>query len=310
MTYTEFIKETDSKLAGIYGPEERRAMAVRLLQHFCEISQYEHIIEPFGTIAPEKTAILRHSADELAMARPLQYILGFSEFAGNLFHVEEGVLIPRSETEELVRWILSELKAKSDIYGTECTILDAACGSGCIGISLASLLAGTRLYMCDISEKALEVTHLNSDEILKQDSECTILKYDLLGEDSITDFIPENSLDILVSNPPYVRDSEKEQMHRNVLEFEPSLALFVPDEDPLKFYRAIALIGLKTLKASGMLFFEINEAFGKDILDMLESLGYSETELRRDLNGRDRMVRASFSRCRESHQDGQPHAGI
>lgn len=310
MTYTEFINETDSKLAGLYGPEERRAMAVRLLQHFCGISQYEHIIEPFGTIAPEKTAVLQQAADELAMARPLQYILGFSEFAGNLFHVEEGVLIPRSETEELVRWIQSVLKEKSSKKGESCTILDAACGSGCIGVSLASLVAGARLYMCDISEKALEVTRLNSNKILKQDSECTIFKYDLLGKVSITDFIPEGSLDVLVSNPPYVRDSEKELMHRNVLEYEPSIALFVPDEDPLKFYRAIALIGLKTLKASGMLFFEINEAFGKDVLDMLESLGYSETELRRDLNGRERMVKASFSQCRESLQDGQPHAGI
>ncbi|MDD3034337.1 MAG: peptide chain release factor N(5)-glutamine methyltransferase [Bacteroidales bacterium] len=309
MTYTEFINETDSKLAGLYGPEERRAMAARLLQHFCGISQYEHIIEPFGTIAPEKTAVLQQATDELAMARPLQYILGFSEFAGNLFHVEEGVLIPRSETEELVWWILSELKAKNK-RGQCCTILDAACGSGCIGISLASLLAGTRLYMCDISEKALEVTGLNSNKILRQDSECKIFKYDLLGQHPITDIIPEGSLDVLVSNPPYVRESEKEQMHRNVLEYEPSIALFVPDEDPLKFYRAIALIGLKTLKASGMLFFEINEAFGKDVLDMLESLGYSERELRRDFNGRERMVKASFSQCRESLQDGQPHAGI
>ena len=310
MTYTEFINETDAKLAGLYGPEERRAMAARLLQHFCGISRYEHIIEPFGTIAPEKIPVLQRSTNELAMARPLQYILGFSEFAGNLFHVEEGVLIPRSETEELVRWILSELKTNRDIYGTECTILDAACGSGCIGVSLASSLAGSKLYMCDISEKALEVTRLNSNNILKRDSECTIFKYDLLGQHPITDIIPEGSLDVLVSNPPYVRDSEKEQMHRNVLEYEPSIALFVPDEDPLKFYRAIALIGMKTLKASGMLFFEINEAFGKDVLDMLESLGYSETELRRDLNGRERMVKASFSQCRESLQDGQPHAGI
>lgn len=310
MTYTEFIDETDSKLAGLYGPEERRAMAVRLLQHFCGISHYEHIIEPFGTIAPEKISVLQRSAKELAMARPLQYILGFSEFAGNMFHVEEGVLIPRSETEELVRWILCELKEKSEKCGPGCSILDAACGSGCIGISLASSLAGTRLYMCDISEKALEISRLNCNKILKQDSEYSIFRYDLLGEKPLADFIPEGSLDVLVSNPPYVRDSEKEKMHRNVLEYEPSIALFVPDEEPLKFYRAIALIGLKTLKASGMLFFEINEAFGKDVLEILESLGYSDTELRRDLNGRERMVKASFSRCKESLQDGQSHAGI
>ncbi len=309
MTYTEFINETDSKLAGLYGPEERRAMAVRLLQHFCGISQYEHIIEPFGTIVPEKNSVLLHSADELAMARPLQYILGFSEFAGNLFHVEEGVLIPRSETEELVRWILCELKEKSEKCGQGCSILDAACGSGCIGVSLASLMAGSRLYMCDISEKALEVARLNSNTILRQDSGIAIFKYDLLGQHPITDIIPEGSLDVLVSNPPYVRYSEKNQMHRNVLEYEPSIALFVPDDDPLKFYKAIALMGLKILKASGMLFFEINEAFGKEVLEMLESLGYSDTELRRDLNGRERMVRASFSRCKESLQDGQPHVG-
>lgn len=309
MTYTDFINETDSKLAVLYEPQERRAMAVRLLQHFCGISHYEHIIEPFGTVAPEKISVLQRSADELAMARPLQYILGFSEFAGNVFHVEEGVLIPRSETEELVRWILCELKEKSEKCGPGCSILDAACGSGCIGISLASSVPGSRIYMCDISEKALGVTRLNSNKILKQSSECIIFKHDLLGQHPITDIIPEGSLDILVSNPPYVRDSEKNLMHRNVLEYEPSIALFVPDEEPLKFYRAIALMGLKILKASGMLFFEINEAFGKEVLDMLESLGYSDTELRRDLNGRERMARASFSRCKESLQDGQPHAG-
>ncbi|MEA5005446.1 MAG: peptide chain release factor N(5)-glutamine methyltransferase [Rikenellaceae bacterium] len=309
MTYTEFINETDSKLTGLYGPEERRAMAVRLLQHFCGISQYEHIIEPFGTIAPEKIPVLLHSANELAMARPLQYILGFAEFAGNVFHVEEGVLIPRSETEELVRWILSDLKKKSDISKKGCTILDAACGSGCIGISLASSMPGVKLHMCDISEKAVEITRLNYNKILKQNSEFTIFRYDLLGKEPVTDFITEDSIDVLVSNPPYVRYSEKELMHRNVLDYEPYIALFVPDNDPLKFYRAIALIGMKTLKASGMLFFEINEAFGKEVLDMLESLGYSDTELRRDLNGRERMVKASFSRCKESLQDGQPHVG-
>jgi len=315
MIYSEFITSVELRLRHLYEPVEGRAMAVRLLQDYCGISSYEHIVEPFGMIATEYIPLLERAVLELSEARPLQYILGKCEFAGKVFHVEEGVLIPRPETEELVRWIIQDYRIGN--MGTSVSILDAACGSGCIGISLASAIAKSKLYMCDISEKALEISGRNCNALLGAGREpaATIFHHDLLGESTITNHIPAGSLDIIVSNPPYVRESERVGMRRNVLDYEPSLALFVPDEDPLLFYRSIAEMGTTMLTNSGRLYFEINEAYGNEVVQLLDSLGYSNVEVKEDINGRERMVRASSSlrasssRCRVSHQGDQPHAG-
>jgi release factor glutamine methyltransferase len=308
MTYSEYIDYLDLRLSDLYVLNERRAMAVRLLCHFCGISHYEHIIDPGGLISSEKLPELYRAADELAMARPLQYVLGFCEFSGLRFHVEDGVLIPRPETEELVRWIVEDSDYTE--IREEFAILDAGCGSGCIGITLANLFTNAKVCMCDISDKAIEVSKFNCRTVLSEAKwpRADIFQYDLLGYMPLKNHIQESSLDIIVSNPPYVRQSEKQLMHRNVLEFEPSNALFVSDEDPLLFYRVIAERGRKLLKTSGKIYFEINEAFGRETMQLLQSLGYENIELKKDLNGRDRMVRASSFRYKVSRQDDLPHA--
>ena len=329
MVYKEFIDKTEERLIGIYVREEGRAMAVRLLQHFCGLSSYEHIVEPFGEIPAEKLILLQSSVNQLASDRPLQYVLGFEEFCGHKFFVKEGVLIPRPETEELVRWAVEEVEKMINTTNPQLLkpyetsrpdvakqtlrpqilrpdmpiqILDAACGSGCIGISLACALRGSEVFMCDISNDALEVSATNISNICAENNKIWLdnnlstapkLFYaDLLLGPSNQTFIENSSLDVLISNPPYIRESEKAKMHKNVLDYEPSLALFVPDNNPLIFYEALANWGIELLRPGGLLFLEINESLGKETVKMLTSHGYSNILLRRDINGRERMVRA------------------
>ncbi len=330
MVYKEFIDKTGERLSGVYEREEGRAMAVRLLQHFCGLSSYEHIVEPFGEIPDEKLILLQSSVNQLASARPLQYVLGFEEFCGHNFFVKEGVLIPRPETEELVRWAKEEVEKMINTtnpqrlkpYETSrperakqtlrpdmpIQILDAACGSGCIGISLACALPGSEVFMCDISNDALEVSATNISNICAENKTCPennkicldnnqstapkLFYADLLAGPSNQTFIEHSSLDVLISNPPYIRESERAKMHKNVLDYEPSLALFVPDNNPLIFYEALAKWGIELFRPGGLLFLEINESLGKETVKMLSSHGYSNILLRRDINGRERMVRA------------------
>ena len=195
-----------------------------------------------------------------------------------MFKVSPSVLIPRPETEELVDWILSDNSQKG------MRVLDIGTGSGCIPISLASDMDAPLVSAWDISEEALKVAVANA--------ELNSVNVDFSRVDVLSDEIPDVKVDILVSNPPYITDSEKSEMERNVLDWEPGLALFVPDNDPLKFYRRIAEIGRDILDNNGLLYFEINRAYGKDTVDMLLGLGYRDVELRKDISGNDRMVKA------------------
>jgi len=322
MVYKEFIARTEEELEKVYPREEGRSIAVRLLQHFCGLSSYEHIVEPFGEIPGDKLLLLKSAAGQLAAARPLQYVLGFEEFCGHKFFVKEGVLIPRPETEELVRWVVEEIAEMLNTTNPQLSkpyksshpgrtiqalnndrpmlILDAACGSGCIGISLACELPGSEVFMCDISKEALEVSAININSFgAKTPILHSVLPKlpklfygDLLAGPSSQAFIGHSSLDVLISNPPYIRESERALMHKNVLDYEPSLALFVPDNNPLIFYEALANWGVELLRPGGLLFLEINESLGKETIEMLASHGYSNILLRRDINGRERMVRA------------------
>ncbi|MCE5321451.1 MAG: peptide chain release factor N(5)-glutamine methyltransferase [Bacteroidales bacterium] len=338
MVYKEFIDRTEEVLEKVYPREEGRAIAVRLLQHFCGLSSYEHIVEPSGEIPDEKLSLLNSAAGQLAAARPLQYVLGFEEFCGHKFFVKEGVLIPRPETEELVRWTVEEISEMINTTNSQLSkqyksshlgrtsqalnndrpmrILDAACGSGCIGISLACELPGSEVFMCDISKDALEVSTINISGIwreknishekggknitsfgAKTSSPHSVVPRqfygDLLAGPLSQTLIGHASLDVLISNPPYIRESERALMHKNVLDYEPSLALFVPDNNPLIFYEALAIWGVELLRPGGLLFLEINESLGKETVEMLSSHGYSNILLRSDINGRERMVRAT-----------------
>lgn len=212
---------------------------------------------------------------------PLQYVLGKAEFGGLSFEVTPDVLIPRPETLELVEWITA------DCQGTEgVRILDIGTGSGCIPVTLYKRLEAYRPQVAswDVSEKALEVAGRNA---AANGAVVTFCCQDVLSES-----LPETEVDVLVSNPPYIAEKEKASMERNVLDWEPGLALFVPDDDPLLFYRRIAEAGLRILSPGGRLYYEINRAYGKETVALLERLGYTEVELRKDLSGNDRMVKA------------------
>lgn len=220
---------------------------------------------------------------------PIQYILGETEFYGLLFYSVPGVLIPRPETEELVQWIIQENTLTAPI------MLDMGTGTGCIAISLRKNIEQATMLACDISlvciETAIRNAELNAATV-------SVFEYDILKN------IPEVSfpeLDVIVSNPPYVRHIEKLLMQSNVLEYEPELALFVSDENPLIFYERIADFGLLHLKYMGRLYFEINEAFGKECVEMLQSKGFSHIILRKDINGKDRMIRAVASTSGKSY---------
>jgi len=211
---------------------------------------------------------------------PIQYITGSTEFYGLVFQVDKRVLIPRPETEELVAWILSTEKGRAP------AILDIGTGSGCIAVSLAANLPGASVSACDISEDALEVALSN---VRINEVEVDLFVYDLFNGQTL---LPSR-YQLMVSNPPYVREMEKMYMRKNVLDHEPGIALYVPDDDPLCCYRGIALLGRKFLKDGGYLYLEINENYPQEITKILENAGFYGIEIRSDLNGKPRMVKAS-----------------
>ena len=222
--------------------------------------------------------------DKLKSQIPIQYLLGTTHFYGCDFFVDENVLIPRPETEELVDWIVklnSKLSKKQNIK-----ILDIGTGSGCIAISLAKNILNSEVFAVDVSEKALALAKKNAifNHVSVAFSHKNILE--------TTRF--DQKFDIIVSNPPYVRNQEKAEIKPNVLENEPHLALFVPDIDPLIFYKKIGELAAANLNPNGQLFFEINQYLGKETQDLLESLGLKNIELRKDIYGNDRMIAGNF----------------
>ena len=207
---------------------------------------------------------------------PIQYILGEARFLGRTFRVTPGVLIPRPETEELVEMMLKELSPVS-------RVLDVGTGSGCIAISLAKELPESQVTAWDVSGEALSIAAANSKALQAsvRFEQRDVLTYEPCVADCY---------DVIVSNPPYVTEAEKQEMEHNVLDWEPSLALFVPDTDPLRFYRRIAVLGLEMLTSGGKLYFEINRAFGKDTVTMLCETGYRAVRLQKDISHNDRFV--------------------
>ncbi|ERM84094.1 hypothetical protein P872_00870 [Rhodonellum psychrophilum GCM71 = DSM 17998] len=267
-----FVSYRDQLLL-IYPKQEAESLVFWLFESFLNRKRMDILNDvPIEAVPAEMEIAL----EKLLRGMPIQYILGKAPFYGREFKVGPEVLIPRNETEELVHLIIKENQTPG------LKILDVGTGSGCIPITLALELKNATVFGLDISEIALEMAKENAKS-LKADVlffHCNILQ----------DEIPIQGLDILVSNPPYVRDSEQAQMHQNVLQYEPHLALFVADDNPLIFYRSIAEKGRIALKPGGKLYFEINEAFGPETKKLLEDLGYSEIHILEDLNGRDRMV--------------------
>ena len=233
-----------------------------------ELSEVE--VEKWNTILAD----LQHE-------KPIQYITGEAWFYGLQFEVNENTLIPRPETEELVEWIIESQKSK--VQSQKCEILDIGTGTGCIPISLKTNLPQANVSAIDVSEKALEVAKRNA--VLNK-VDISFIQADILEVEDLN-----QHFDIIVSNPPYVRNLEKQEIKKNVLDYEPHLALFVEDTDALLFYRKIAQLALKNLSPNGLLFFEINQYLGKETVELLENFGFKNIELKKDIYGNDRMIR-------------------
>jgi len=230
---------------------------------------------------------------QLQQEKPIQYITGEAWFYGLQFEVNENTLIPRPETEELVEWIIESWKSENQKL---INILDIGTGSGCIPISLKASLPQANVSTIDVSEKALEVAKRNaeSNKVEINFIQTNILEVEDLSLLGTSNFQLPASIDIIVSNPPYVRNLEKQEIKKNVLDYEPHLALFVEDTDALLFYRKIAQLALKNLSKNGLLFFEINQYLGKETVELLENLGFKNIELKKDMYGNDRMIKCSI----------------
>lgn len=220
---------------------------------------------------------------ELQQEKPIQYITGETWFYGLRFEVNENTLIPRPETEELVEWIIESQKSK--VQSQKLEILDIGTGSGCISISLKANLPQANVSAIDVSEQALEVAKINA---VSNNVEVNFIQANILEVEDLN-----QHFDVIVSNPPYVRNLEKQEIKKNVLDYEPHLALFVEDTDALLFYRKIAQLALKNLSPNGLLFFEINQYLGNETVDLLENLGFKNIELKKDIYGNDRMIKCS-----------------
>lgn len=269
----ELFKHYVDKLSALYPLEEAESLVIWLFEEFLGKKRMDIIRDEQVEKLPEA---LQAALEQLLKGKPIQYILGSAPFYGREFEVSPAVLIPRNETEELVHLIIKENTQEG------LRILDIGTGSGCIPITLSLEMVRPQVFAVDISPEALEMAKRNA---FIHHAAVGFHLLDILKQD-----IPFDNLDILVSNPPYVRYSEKEKMHQNVLDYEPHLALFVFDEDPLLFYREIAKKAKKVLKPGGKLYFEINEALGADTQKLMEDLGYSKVKVLKDLNDRERMV--------------------
>lgn len=266
-------------LKGCYPDSEASALARMLLVEEFGFSTLELFGGKDKEVSEKDLDVLNEMLVRLKNNEPIQYVLGRETFCGMTFEVDGNVLIPRPETQELVEWIADDWKDKCP-----CRMLDIGTGSGCIAISLVSRLPEADVEAWDISEGALEVAERNA--VINEASVMFRLQDVLKAE------VSSSCYEVIVSNPPYITEQEKYGMEANVLEWEPHTALFVPDADPLLFYRKIAELGTRALVGGGTLYFEINRAYGLETIGMLQDLGYRQIELRRDRFGNERMIKA------------------
>jgi len=278
-TYINVFKLIVNALSHLYDEQEASAIAKQFLEDTINIKGYEIFLDPDHPITESNTTQIEKGVERLEKGEPLQYVVGKTEFMGMTFSVTPEVLIPRPETEELIWWIAA------DMVGRKINILDIGTGSGCIAICLAGLLPNATVYATDISEKALA---LASENAKRNNQRVEFIHNDILN---CHVNLPPIQFDVVVSNPPYITEEEKRLMHSNVLEHEPHLALFVPNEDPLRFYKAIsAYVG--SLRHPVTTYLEINEAFGNETAKLFSLLGF-ETIIMKDIHDKERMVRAT-----------------
>jgi release factor glutamine methyltransferase len=301
---TKFFQE----LSSLYDEKEIESFFYLILENFHQIKRIDLALNPQMRMNDKQLLHWESILSDLKKQKPIQYILGETEFYGLPFLVNENTLIPRPETEELVELIIkqnskSEIPPEPKVNGAKLNsklkILDIGTGSGCIAISLVKNISNVEVYAIDISEEVLETAKKNAqiNQVEIHFIQADILKINNLEQlptsnPKLETHNPklETQFDIIVSNPPYVRNLEKQEINPNVLEYEPHLALFVEDDDALLFYRKIAQLALKSLSPNGRLYFEINQYLGKETVELIESFGFKNVVLHKDIYGNDRMI--------------------
>lgn len=276
--FHELIKEVEIRESR----DEIESLAYVLLQDCFDITRIQVLSGDYVNWSESDQHRLAASIRRVNAGEPVQYVSGKAPFFGRDFRVDPAVLIPRPETEELVHEVIRYVRSLESV--DDLRVLDIGTGSGCIPVTLALELSEATVMATDVSERALAIARQN---VVAQKVEVQLLLHDILAQE-----IPFFELDVVVSNPPYVTYAEKQFMNRNVVGYEPHLALFVPNEDPLLFYRTISMKARKVLKAGGLIAFEINERFGAEVVLLLREQGYGKVELLRDISGKPRIVKA------------------
>lgn len=284
MTFAEATKHSTEELKTIYADREAANIANWVIEHITETKKTDRIIHKEKKLSGEQLTQLNNYLQRLMHHEPVQYVLNEAWFYGLKYYVDKNVLIPRPETEELIEWVISDCKFPIEVL----YILDIGTGSGCIPISLKRKLRRAQIWSCDISEAALQVAKKNATTI---GADVNFLHLDFLDR-AQRNQLP--SFNIIISNPPYIPEKDKEEMQRNVVKYEPATALFVPDNDPLIFYKAIADFGKEKLIPGGMIYLEIHEDLGEAVCKLFQTAGYY-TEIKKDMQGKERMVKAVLS---------------
>ena len=287
MTLQNFRIFFNSELSAIYPKTEIDAFFFLLINAKLNLQRIDTVMKPDFLITDKILSELKEIIKRLKTEEPIQYILGETEFYGLPFKVNENTLIPRPETEELVEWVINETpKLRIKNQDKSLKILDIGTGTGCIPISLAKNLKDITVSAIDVSSEALKVAQQNA---LLNNVAISFLEINILEAVKLP-----QQYDIIVSNPPYVRELEKVEINNNVLQNEPHLALFVDDHNPLIFYKKIASLAKQHLTKNGLLFFEINQYLGKETVEMLQEQGFENIELKKDFIGNDRMIKANI----------------
>jgi len=284
MVLSELKIKMNSALTTVFEKTEIESFFYLLIDFQLNLSKMGFLLNPNFEVGSGDLVFFESAIQKLKSEQPIQYILGKTEFYGLEFKVNKNTLIPRSETEELVDWIIQGQIIDNN---EQLTILDIGTGSGCIPISLAKNLTKAKVTSVDVSEEAIQVAQENA---ISNNVSVSFVNDSILEPKIVND--SKNKFDIIVSNPPYVRNLEKQEIKRNVLVHEPHLALFVEDDDALVFYKKITEYALNHLKKNGFLYFEINQYLGKETVTLIKSLGFQIVELRKDMSGNDRMIKA------------------
>lgn len=292
----QYIKD---QLKKIYEDQEAVNISDLAIEHITGLSRTQRVFKKQEEISKEQIDQLQRNLERLKLHEPIQYVMNKAWFYGMELYVDKNVLIPRPETEELVQWIVDDVKALGkDVFvrrpmeadeTKQLKILDVGTGSGCIALALKKAMPKAEVWGCDISEEALNVARRNGSALN--------IRVDFQGVNFLDEAQQKSlpTVDIIVSNPPYVPLKDKEEMNANVVDHEPHTALFVPDNDALVFYKALAEFGKKRLYENGSIYMEIHEGLGQDVVSIFKDSGYSDVELKKDMQGKDRMVKASLN---------------